>query len=97
MSQHRDLVCVQRSSEIPYHLPWFYTKRRLDPSPGATLELGFLGSAFIVELPAGVDTQQALPSSALSRKNARRDAECQVTRQRSPSLYEFNFHLRYSC
>ncbi|KAI0734227.1 hypothetical protein C8Q72DRAFT_923547 [Fomitopsis betulina] len=50
----------------------------LDPSPGATLELGFLGSAFIVELPAGVDTQQALPSSALSRKNARRDAECQL-------------------
>ncbi|EPT05662.1 hypothetical protein FOMPIDRAFT_1013359 [Fomitopsis schrenkii] len=47
----------------------------LDPSPGATLELGFLGCAFLVELPAGVDTQQALPSSALSRKNARRDAE----------------------
>ncbi|KAH9928650.1 uncharacterized protein B0H18DRAFT_244155 [Fomitopsis serialis] len=50
----------------------------LDPSPGATLELGFLGGVLIAELPAGVDTQQALPSSAIIRKNARREPEHQL-------------------
>ncbi|TFY56863.1 hypothetical protein EVJ58_g7381 [Rhodofomes roseus] len=50
----------------------------LDPSPGATLELGLLGSVIIAELPAGVDTQQALPSSAISRKNAHRETEYQL-------------------
>ena len=32
----------------------------------------------IAELPAGDDTQQALPSSAIIRKNARREPEHQV-------------------
>ncbi|KZT73133.1 DUF1630-domain-containing protein [Daedalea quercina L-15889] len=49
-----------------------------DPLPGVTLELGFLGSALIAELPAGVDTQQALPSAAISRRHVRRDAEYQL-------------------
>ncbi|KAH9926820.1 hypothetical protein B0H21DRAFT_700727 [Amylocystis lapponica] len=35
-----------------------------DPLPGATLELGFLGSVFTVELPSAIDTQQSPPAHA---------------------------------
>jgi hypothetical protein len=33
-------------------------KKRPDPTPGATVELGFLGSVLLAELPQTIDTQQ---------------------------------------
>ena len=41
-----------------------YAKKRSDPIPGATIELGFLGSVLQVELPLTIDTQQLTETSS---------------------------------
>ncbi|TFK27824.1 DUF1630-domain-containing protein [Coprinopsis marcescibilis] len=39
-----------------------------DPTPGTTLELGFLGSAIHVEIPHSIDTQQLAATSSFNEK-----------------------------
>jgi hypothetical protein len=43
-------------------------KERRDPTPGETLELGFLGTVLHVEIPHSVDTQQLTETSSFNEK-----------------------------
>lgn len=43
-------------------------KNRRDPSPGYTLELGFLGSVVYVEIPHSSDAQQLTETSSFNQK-----------------------------
>lgn len=43
-------------------------KCRSDPTPGATIELGFLGSVLHVELPRTADEQQLVETSSFHEK-----------------------------
>lgn len=43
-------------------------KERQTPSPGLTLELGFLGSVLQVELPTSSDSQQLAETASFDQK-----------------------------
>lgn len=43
-------------------------KHRQDPSPGGTLELGFLGSVIHVEIPDSSDAQQLTETSSFNER-----------------------------
>lgn len=43
-------------------------KQRPDPTPGTTLELGFLGSVLHVEIPHSIDAQQLAETSSFNEK-----------------------------
>jgi hypothetical protein len=45
-----------------------YAKKRCDPVPGITVELGFLGSVLEVELPLTPDTQQLTDTPSFDEK-----------------------------
>jgi hypothetical protein len=45
-----------------------FAKDRLDPTPGTTLELGFLGTVLHVELPHSIDAQQLTETSSFNEK-----------------------------
>ena len=45
-----------------------FAKDRLAPTPGTTLELGFLGTVLHVELPHSIDAQQLTETSSFNEK-----------------------------
>jgi len=50
--------------DIPFHLQVIRPK----PTPGKTLELGFLGSVLHVEIPHSIDVQQLTDTSSFNEK-----------------------------
>lgn len=46
----------------------YHVKIRSDPTPGQTLELGFLGTVLQVEIPHSLDVQQVTETSSFNEK-----------------------------
>ena len=51
-----------------FHLLICHVKERQTPSSGLTLELGFLGFVFHVELPTSSDSQQLAETASFAQK-----------------------------
>lgn len=49
-------------------MPHYWCLNRRDPSPGCTLELGFLGSVIHVEIPHSSDAQQLTETSSFNER-----------------------------
>ena len=50
------------------HLAIYNMKIRPDPTPGRTLELGFLGTVLHVEIPQSIDVLQVTGTSSFNEK-----------------------------
>jgi len=66
MSQHSKLVRMKTISRSILFM--CCAKERQTPSPGLTLELGFLGSVLQVELPTSPDSQQLAETASFDQK-----------------------------
>lgn len=49
-------------------IPFYLQLIRPEPTPGKTLELGFLGSVLHVEIPHSIDVQQITDTSSFNEK-----------------------------
>lgn len=67
MLQRRELVCRLLVFLVTLAEP-SDAKERQSPSPGSTIELGFLGSVLHVELPLTSDSQQLAETNTFEEK-----------------------------
>lgn len=67
-SQHGEFSISSLSASFSWSSNAYYVKIRPDPTPGETLELGFLGTVLQVEIPHSLDVQQVTETSSFNEK-----------------------------